>query len=304
MEQKTKRILTTTLLLLSIATIIYLLLPNIHRMKEADFSIGIVNVFLIGLVMICLLYLKALVHAVILGKYQLGPVTRLDIITSYANGQVVRYVPGKVLGIVSQSLKLGDVAKASYVWEANLSQYIITNLVSVLLILAVAGYVVFENSIFIFFFLLSSILSASLLTSNGVTNLFDFASRILSIPSISTGSHSLPTKRALLVVMLLYVEWVFYFAAWYFLVADGLGTSIYIGTLYAASSLLALLAFVVPNGLLVREAIFLWLGTMVDIPAEELIFYGLVIRVFYIFCDVVFYLLCELIVRLSAWSKK
>lgn len=301
---KTKKLLMTILLGLSIAAIVYLLMPNIGQLEAAEFTIGPVNLVVIGVLMLCLLYLKALVHSVILEKYQLDSVSRMDIITSYANGQVVRYIPGKVLGIVSQSLKLGEVARASYVWEANLSQYLITNIVSILLIVSVAAYVVFENVIFILLFFACSLLSTRFLTSKGLTRLFDLASRVLSVPSISTGDHSLSARQALLVMFLLYIEWIMYFAAWYFLVGESVSASFYIGTLYAASSLLALLAFVVPNGLLVREAIFLWLGTMVSIPAEELIFYGLVIRVFYIISDVLFYFLCELFIKITSWSKK
>ena len=292
------------LLMLSVIAIAYLLLPNINQLRESNFSIDTLNLFLVGFLMLCLLYLKATVHAVILEKYDLKSTSRMHIITSYANGQVVRYIPGKILGIVSQSLKLGEVAKASYVWEANFSQYIITNLVSALLILSFAGYTYFESIFFPVFFVVTSLLSTFVLTSKATTKFFDFVSSTLSITSISTGHHCLSMKQAMSVMILLYIEWFFYFSAWYFLVDGSLGVSLYIGTLYAASSLLALLAFVVPNGLLVREAIFLWLGTLANIAAEELIFYGIVIRVFYIVCDLLFYFICEMVWKLAAWSKK
>lgn len=274
-----------------------LLQPSISEIKQSSFSLPPQNVFFIVIFILLLLLIKALVHSLILDKYRLETISRQEVIAAYANSQVVRYLPGKVIGIIAQSLKLSDVAKASYIWETHLTQYVITNVVTIFIIFSAAAYFLLESKLIMILILTTSIISVPILTYGIITKVFNFMTRVFSMNSINTDIYNQSSSQSAFIVLLLYVEWIFYFLAWYYLVNDSFLMALYIGLLYAAASLFALLVFVVPNGILVREAIFLWLGSYLALSVDMFLFYGVIIRVLYILCEILFYLLAESLVK-------
>lgn len=291
-------------MLASIITIILLLEPNISELRKTDFSINIFDILFSALFIILTLWTKAYVHSLILDKYNDGSISRIAIIAAYANGQVVRYLPGKVFGILSQTLKLSKVIKASYIWEANITQYFVTNILSVIIILIIALSIKLHNYYYLILLVPFSLIPAVMLARNTIT--FFFSKIIAFFPTDKTDITDchFSKRQSAMVIVLLHLEWVLYFIFWYFLTGHEFTSAIYIGTLYAAASLLALLAFVVPNGILVREALFLWLGTQANISIDLLLLYGVVLRVLYMICEVLFYLCVELLLSVGIWIKK
>ncbi len=76
-----------------------------------------------------------------------------------------------------------------------------------------------------------------------------------------------------LATAILAAEWMVYFVAWA-LLANGmldLASIVALAAWYAAASLLSILAFAVPAGLVVREAIFVSLGGLSAVPLATLV---------------------------------
>ena len=302
---KNRQLAMFVLLAASLIVIFYTLRPSLEEIQNTDFSGYEINITLAALCCLCTLLFKAWTHVLIFDKYRLPPGTGLHILAAYANGQLVRYIPGKVLGIISQSLKLSDCVRPALTWEANIKQYVLTNGVSVFVLVAFAAYFLLDSLVSALLLVLLSFIFIPIIARNRLTCIFNRLAKLFAVAPVETqtGVHS--WKNASLVFLSLYLEWLFYFFAWFYLAGDKESLSfVYLGWLYAAASLLALLAVVVPNGLLVREAIFLWLGTVSGVSVEHLLFYSVLFRVLYILCEMLFYLITELLAALNSWVKK
>jgi uncharacterized membrane protein YbhN (UPF0104 family) len=202
-----------------------------------------------------------------------------SIMLAYSEAQVVRYLPGKIWGLVHQSSQLSSHFKMHEVVLANTLQMLMTNLLS----LGVIG----------------SILGASLLHSP-----WPLVGIPLSLVAIEW-MHRNPFLEQLLVraaqrfarvspgdfitkvrpvrwrgTAILATEWLAYFAVWG-LVAHQLLAPLEIAVLgawYAAASLLAILAIAVPAGLAVREAMFVSLAATGAFPNSVLIALAALLR--------------------------
>lgn len=220
----------------------------------------------------------------------------LQIATAYAASQVVRYLPGKVLGIVYQSTRLAPEVPAFRVVAANLIQGIYTNLLTLCV--------------------LASIL-ASVLTGDARVGIVLWLCGGLAVTlghgqcAVERGTHWLARRlphrwhRGALPVVgngwasaipcaaLLMAEWLPYFAIWFLLApstasADPLTTAILLGASYAGASFAANLAVLMPSGLFVREALFLFVASQLGFDAATIIALGAVARIILTLSDILF----------------
>ncbi len=298
---KNRQFILYLLLGMSLIAIYYIITPAIREIRSTDFSISIIDCLLAIFFCLLVLLFKAWVHVLILGKYRLPSMTWLQAFAAYANGQVIRYIPGKVLGVISQSIRMADVAKASIIWEANVTQYLITNIISIL-VLATLSACFFLGSLLV---ALPGVLllcfAIPLLTRNTLTRAFNYVADFFSVTLVESQGHS--WRQATLILLCLCIEWVFYFMIWYYLTGRESPFFLHIGWFYAAASWLALLVVVVPNGVLVREAVFLWLGSLFGLSVGQLLFYGIAYRILYIACEIIFYIIVELLLASRSCGK-
>lgn len=298
---KKRQFILYLLLGISLIAIFYIMVPAIQDIRSTDFSVSATDYLPAACFCLFTLLFKAWVHLLILGKYRLPSVTGLQTVAAYANGQIVKYIPGKVLGVVSQSIRMADLAKASIIWEANVTQYLITNIVSVLVLAMLAAGFFLGDLFAVLPGMLLLCLTIPLLVRNILTHLFNYVTGFFAINPIEPQGHS--WKQASFILFCLCVEWVFYFMIWYYLSGGESPFFLYIGWFYAVASWLALMAFVVPGGVLVREAIFIWLGSLFGLPIGQLFFYSIVFRILYITCEIIFYIVIELLLVSQSCMK-
>ena len=290
---KNRQFILYLLLGISLIAIFYIMVPAIEDIRSMDFSVGITDYLLAACFCLLTLLFNAWVHVLILGKYRLLSVTWLQVVAAYANGRVVRYIPGKVFGVISQSVRMADIARPHAIWEANVTQDLVTHIVSVLVLATLAACFFVDSLLAALPGILLMYLTIPLLTRNTLTRAFNYVAGFFSITPVEYQGHS--WQQATLILIGMCVGWVLYFMIWYALTDSEPPFFLYIGWLYAAASWLSLLAIIVPSGILVREAIFLWLGSLFGLPVGQLFFYGVVFRVLYITCEIVFYMVTELL---------
>ena len=299
---KNRQFILYLLLGISLIAIFYIMVPAIEDIRATDFSIGITDCLLAIFFCLITLLLRAWVHVLILGKYRSPSINRWQVVVAYANGRIVRYIPGKVFGVISQSVRMANIARASAVWEANVTQDLMNHIVSVLVLATLAACFFLDSLLAFLPGILLLYLTIPLLTRNTLTRMFNYIAGFFSITPVESRRHS--WQQATLILIGMCAGWVLYFMIWYALTDSEPPFFLYIGWLYAAASWLSLLAIVVPSDILVREAIFLWLGSLFGLPIGQLFFYGVVFRILYIACEIIFYIIIELLIVFQPSGEK
>ena len=207
-------------------------------------------------------------------------------LSAYAEAQLIRYVPGKVWGVIYQGERLSAHTPRAVIWHTNLAQMVATNIngLAVMggLMLIVVGYRVFGAITLAF----GAAVTAWLLFSNVLTQWVRIGVRF-GWPGELVRKVAHKPFRAAGQVALLEFEWVTYYLCWIVLLHaqhDWLN-AIVIGTVYAGASLIGLLVVIMPSGWLVREAAFVWLGGYTALPSDQLLVLGLVARLFFMAGD-------------------
>lgn len=218
--------------------------------------------------------LKALYQARLL--QQLGharaPLLRLS--SAYLQSQLVRYLPGKVWGLVYQSRRIRDSHDAGTVVLANLWQMVVTNVLAMGVVMGLFStrwLGPWGAGLFIAAVTMVEVV-------HRVPSLRDrpFAWLAARVPSLGLTSPAMTaTPDRWRSTGILVAEWIFYFLGFVSLLSAQLAPvdAILLATWYGAASILALAAFVVPAGLAVREAIFVSGGSFVPVvdPALMLV---------------------------------
>jgi uncharacterized membrane protein YbhN (UPF0104 family) len=207
---------------------------------------------------LAMMLLKALYHYDLCRSLGGGGMGAEVILRAYATAQVVRYLPGKVWGLLYQAALLSDMGPGRVV-TANLMQMVHTNLLAIGVISAVLGSVSTERA-WPLWALAVSLLLVELLHRRPKLEavVVTAANRMLRRSESATFAAAPRPWRGTIILVL---EWLVYYAMWWALLAPiGFVDMLVPSTWYAAASLLAILAFVVPGGIGVREALFVTLA--------------------------------------------
>jgi len=219
--------------------------------------------------------LKTCYHANLLGRITGRTQLSATIAAAYAQAQVVRYLPGKVWGFLHQANQLSSGFSAQEVMLANLLQMLTTNILALGVITSVLGTLMSGSKLPLLglpvTLLAVEVLHRNPLLERTLVRLAVLASRgrfgtrdLLNVPVA-------PSRW--LATAILTAEWMVYFAAWA-LLTNGfidMASALALATWYAAASLVSILAFAVPAGLVVREAIFVSLGGLSAVPEATLV---------------------------------
>ena len=224
--------------------------------------------------------LKGIYHEILLERVSGQKSRRVEFFHAYALAQIVRYLPGKIWNLVYQSARLAHALPARHVVTANLVQVLLTNWCSVWVLFACVGAIWFKQP-WLLFGLVLAIIATEWVHRNPVVerSMLTILHRVLG-----KGAHvDLAEVPALPITgsAILFAEWLAYFAMWLALLGPNLGAvdALSQGVWYAAASLLALFALIVPGGLAVREALFVMLGSAGGIDSATLLAIGVVARV-------------------------
>ncbi|MEO6065487.1 MAG: hypothetical protein ABIP49_06910 [Lysobacterales bacterium] len=264
----------------------YVISTHAGELRGSAFSISPANFAGFVLLATASIAISTLYHIKLVSSLQSEPINSFRVGLASAVGQIVRYLPGKVMGLLFQvSYLRGQVSGGTIA---------IASLVQMLLAYAWAAA------------LAAAILLCSWRGSFWpVSVLFPAAGILWMAQRRGWAQQSLRllpfTKRflgdrievrpddtaATVLVTLLIVNWIPFLAGWTVLLSDThpIGEAMVFAAAYLAASILSTAVIVVPSGIVVREAIFVWIGSRYGLPPSHLLVFSLVARLALTFAD-------------------
>lgn len=243
---------------------------------------------------------KAYYHALIIRQFDAAART-LPVMSAYCQAQVVRYLPGKLWGLLYQAGRLRHHVSPQHVLAANAVQTLNTQLFALGFCLTVVAAELTGSLAWLLLLPAGAAVMVALHRSTWIERLgLRLIGRIWRKHLASPPQPALALSAG--VVALLIFDWIVFCACW-LLLGGGridLWSVVVLAAVYGLSSLLATLAFVVPAGLVLREALFVNLGQRLDFPASELFSLGLVARLVFTAAEVA----CVPLVGLAARSAR
>jgi len=227
-------------------------IPEIRRSLSETHWISILLALLIAMAM----YLtQAMYHVGVLAAMRNGPIRLQPAMGIYLQSQIVRYLPGRIWGMVYQSGRMAADYRPSEIVIANFWQMLMTNLVAVGIIFSALLAHRF-SPLWLLLIVLVLCMAEWLHRKPGLATWMLGKLRRNAASEEVAQTHLRPIKwRA---TILLVVEWVLYLLVFLVLLHSKVDVlqALSLGAWYAGATLLALIAFVVPGGFAVREAIF------------------------------------------------
>jgi hypothetical protein len=241
--------------------------------------------------------LSALTYYLILARIAPGLPSFRHLVTPYFASQVVRYLPGKVWSVFYQVGSFARWVRGRDVWEANLLEFAVGNTNSLLVALCVLVHFAGASAAALGLFALACACVYGALRRSLFGRVLAFGSGQMLRGDREAaergGAHSGAITASL------ELEWLVFFAAFALLVPPGTGLTdaMTLAALYTVAWIAGFLAFVLPDGWVVREASFVWLGSQLGYAASELLVLSLVARVFFVVLDLVAVLASALVDR-------
>lgn len=275
-----RKFFSVVVFLLATLYLFYVSIPGYKPAMVLLQKISITNLVLALVSAVVMLLLKAIYHLLLMRQLTLKHYHFSDIVPSYLQSQIVRYLPGKIWGLVYQSQQLKGQASGSIVILVNLFQLLNTNLLSVGVIFAViVGQlygILWLSLALIFFVLLTELLHCLPYYQMLVVKILTkFLKRFKqSLPGQSL--RALPMRGTLILLL----EWVCFFLVFYLLFHHSYTSSevLLVAVWYASASLIAILAIVIPAGLVVREAIFIAGSSLLPVDNSAFVAVAAILR--------------------------
>lgn len=232
--------------------------------------------------------ITAALHAVVVAGTTSAPVDPARVRYAYAASQVARYVPGKVFGVILETQMLAPAM--------NLRQVVAATLIQTLLIYAWAGIV----SISVLGALAVGLMWPIALAPPCLAMLWlaqrnRWPERLRAALKSRVDSSATPVistdfsrRNAWKGTLLLLVQWLPFFIIWLLLAGSthGIAAAFWLGASYLLASIGGSLLVLIPSGLVVREAAFVWLGALYGLPAPSLMAWAVVVRLALTLADV------------------
>jgi uncharacterized membrane protein YbhN (UPF0104 family) len=296
-------------LFIALITVGSLLFIGYSMDRSIDTYTGIIQQFeLLNLLAVlamftCSLFIASIYHAVIVKSIHPAPLSWLEIICSYTQSQIIRYLPGKVFGLITQSVRLNHAVPAKIIWEANLIQLVSNSLNTCIVLTAAIIFFLTNSAIFSLASFLLLFIIISVLKRHSISNLFQKVIHMLSqrFSMDTEEARPIPPKNIITIIGLLNLEWLIYLVAWLAIATElPYVSALYLGVIYAASTLIGILVFVMPNGILVREGSFIFIGTTLGLAsADSLLVYSVLLRLLFTGAEIFLYLISEIYLKIT-----
>jgi len=225
------------------------------------------------------LMLKALYHLLLCKRLSGRSGIAGEVLPAYCTGQLARYLPGKVWGVVYQTTRLSGTLLPREVVTANAIQMVTTNLLGASIIASALASFYFHTAWPLLGALVGTVLTETV-------HRYSWLERRLLVAIARITKKELPENDDIpplpwLGTLILLGEWLAYFTIWLIVAHEELHLHavLALGTWYAAASLLAIMAVAVPGGIAVREAIFIALSSSSRIDSGLLVAFAAVLRV-------------------------
>ena len=238
------------------------------------------SVFMLSLIpAVAMVIFAAAYHVLTVARLSPKQVSRMRVMKSYAVAQVVRYLPGKIWGILYEVNNLSGEVSSKHVITANLIQALLTNLMAIGLSIIVITFWLYEEAWIL-------LLSPSVVIIVEILHRNPFIEKQAVAVISRLFSHSktdvmIPSPIAVRATVVLILEWVAFVAVWWLLLGhetmakDILAVSAY----YAVASILSIAALAAPGGIAVREALFVALASTLEIDQITLLGHAAAARI-------------------------
>ena len=260
---------------------------SLDQVRRAHYSITIGAWIWLTLGSLGTLILSTFYHVLATRRIEPGTVPATKIGLAYALGQIVRYVPGKVIGVLFQIKFLSGKLRAATITLALIVQTIydylwtITFAATILLCATSASLwplaVLLPISLGVWWAHKQGWCERALMFPGLIQRL---------LPQVQQAHLSKP-PHAGLATLLLVGEWLPLLLGISIALNGifGLSDALLLGAVYLLAAVGSLLVIVVPSGLVVREALFVWLGSRYGFEPAMLLFLGLILRVAMTFAE-------------------
>ena len=265
-------------LLLFIASVVLILKLTADSWGKLQTAFGEISLFKLTLAVIfatiglafSALYNERLVASIV-GYLPIN----VEVLHAFAVSQVVRYLPGKIWGILYQGMQLRDHASLINVASANFIQFAVRNIFSICLVSCIVALYLGHGFLALIGLVISIVLMQLLhlyvLCSTYISLALNALVPKFEIPTLS------PMRSGML---LLCVDWVIHIIIWVVILpgTDQWLVALYISAIYTIASFVSILAIFAPAGLGVREAMFVIIGDRAGFSLDMLLAYGLAMR--------------------------
>ncbi len=236
------------------------------------------------------LFVFACVFKIILQQVSQKELSFNKMMSPYFFGQIAKYLPGKVWGVLYQAQRMSQYVAPSCVWQTNIELMILGTIQHGIVILCFMVWLFSGPGYAVPVFSFLELAFLMMLKTGRIRRGVLLIVRLFSphAPVCSDARQMENGFPALLILFLLLLEWIFIILTWHMLLPAG--ASLLDTCLIASSYILAWLTgfftFIVPNGIMIREAVFIWFGGVIGLDQGMLVYYGVLARIFYLAADI------------------
>lgn len=298
-----KRISRFLLFASAIVFFVYYSVRNWNEVRAVTdlFSPGLI--FLALIFVTASLFCKALMNLTMLRELLHTPLDNLTLLHSYTQSQIVKYVPGRIWGIVFQASSLENNVRKSDVWIVSVLQMAILNAFSLLVLMAVIAFIDSLSTSIKSFVVFGGTASFALVYMN-----FARILRLARLDEATLRKYAalIDAKLVRRIFLIVIFDWVFYIGMWAALAYGQLSFfEVFVTAVnYTTASIVGWLAFFIPSGLVVREAVFIAFGQVIGENMSLLVVYSVVARLLLLAGDMLLYLLTVIFKRIYERSKR
>lgn len=259
---KHNKIISVILVISAILWVFIILRENAGKLTISMASLELKWIALSVVPAMISVFIATYIYYLVLSGIVLVPLSVRNIMTPFIVSQVVRYLPGKIWGIYYQIVSSKQVSSHQTV-KANIRHFALTNLNSFAIAASVFTYrhegnwtalVVFVAVQFSMFFFLTT---------------YD-------------------SNRGIQIFTLLQAEWLVYFFTCFLILPGyyGIGEVLFIATCYVIAWIGGALIVMLPGGLFVREASFIWLSGLFGFNPGDMLAFSIIARMLFTLADV------------------
>jgi hypothetical protein len=271
--------ISTTLVLSGLIFLVFSLRNSTDQLMTTIMLIKPGYLLLSLIITVITLIIFAYAYFLILSRTVPVGLSPLNVIIPWIFSQVVRYLPGKIWGIFYQVQATAKWIPARYTIKANIEQYALSQLN--LIAVASGAYIYFYRGIISALAVFTSVLLIEFLVmrKHVVHRIMHIVPSLLSI---NKESFRVPesNKKEVLILCLFQAEWVLHILVCAMILPKHFGAEevIIVAISYTAAASIGALAFVIPSGLIIREASFIWLGGLLGFEPADMFVFSIALR--------------------------